>query len=78
MDAGDPNVPDYIDNLKNVLATENILISNILVTHWHHDHIGGVSDVLKIVKGPCDVWKFPRLDAPDVYDEVFYISKFSF
>ena len=39
-------MPEYITHLKNVLVDERILIDNIIVSHWHHDHIGGVLDVL--------------------------------
>lgn len=72
MDTGDANHPQYIENLQKVLQTENASIETILLTHWHHDHIGGVSDVLQILDAPqrCKIWKFPRTDAPDVYPEI--------
>lgn len=46
-DTGEPKKPEYIKHLKTVLANERATISDIIVTHWHHDHIGGVQDVLK-------------------------------
>lgn len=58
MDTGDPNKPQYIDNLRKVLATENASIETILLSHWHHDHIGGVKDILPILnpeQGKYDV-----------------------
>lgn len=48
-DTGEPQKPDYIQNLKKVLSDENATISDILLTHWHFDHIGGVKDVLECV-----------------------------
>uniref|UniRef100_A0A1B0EXE7 Metallo-beta-lactamase domain-containing protein n=2 Tax=Lutzomyia longipalpis TaxID=7200 RepID=A0A1B0EXE7_LUTLO len=56
---------------KQVLKDENVAIENILITHWHNDHIGGVKDVLAIeeAKG-CKVWKFPRTDADDHYPDL--------
>lgn len=42
-------MPEYVQHLKTVLNQENATISNIIVTHWHHDHIGGVKDVLKVL-----------------------------
>lgn len=67
LDAGDENVPEYIRHLKKVISDERILINDIIVSHWHHDHIGGVDEVLDIIenKDSCKVWKFPRADAPD-------------
>lgn len=67
LDTGDENVPEYIGHLKQVLADERILINDIIVSHWHHDHIGGVDEVLDIMenKESCKVWKYPRSDAPE-------------
>ncbi|GLG96086.1 Beta-lactamase-like protein 2 homolog [Gryllus bimaculatus] len=59
IDAGDSDVPQYIQNLKTVVSDENIDLEHIIVTHWHHDHIGGVKDVVKNVSN-CNVWKLPR------------------
>lgn len=56
-----------------MLRTENARISAILLTHWHHDHIGGCGDVLRSIDSQlpdnCPVWKFPRTDAPDSYPD---------
>ncbi|KAF2200550.1 Metallo-hydrolase/oxidoreductase [Delitschia confertaspora ATCC 74209] len=38
--------PIWISQLKQVLASENITITAAILTHWHHDHIGGVKDLL--------------------------------
>lgn len=72
MDTGDLDKSLFIENLKNVLQSENASIETILLTHWHHDHIGGVKDVLSILdtNSNCKVWKYPRVDAPDTYDEI--------
>ncbi len=45
IDAGEPGKPDYRSLLKSVLNEHKIEISSIIVTHWHHDHVGGVDDV---------------------------------
>jgi ribonuclease/clavin/mitogillin len=39
--------PEWIQSLKNVLEDEKITVDKALLTHWHHDHIGGVPDLLK-------------------------------
>ncbi|XP_055693507.1 beta-lactamase-like protein 2 homolog [Lutzomyia longipalpis] len=71
LDAGEPDKPKFIEHLRQVLKDENVAIENILITHWHNDHIGGVKDVLAIeeAKG-CKVWKFPRTDADDHYPDL--------
>ena len=33
---------------------------DIVVTHWHHDHIGGVRDVLTLTNAAIPVFKYPR------------------
>ena len=31
--------------LASVLSSEAAILSHVLITHWHHDHVGGVNDV---------------------------------
>lgn len=45
LDTGDKNVSEYQKNLKDVVQTEQVNIEHIVLTHWHHDHIGGVEDL---------------------------------
>nr|CAD7405314.1 unnamed protein product [Timema cristinae] len=60
VDAGDMNVPEYINSLKSVLQEENVELEHIIVTHWHQDHIGGVKNVIENTENgkSCSVWKF--------------------
>ena len=37
--------PVWISSLKKVLQTEQAQVSTVLITHWHHDHVGGISDL---------------------------------
>lgn len=50
LDPSDENVPEYIGHLKKVISDERILINDIIVSHWHHDHIGGVDEVLDVIE----------------------------
>ncbi|XP_037935316.1 beta-lactamase-like protein 2 homolog isoform X2 [Teleopsis dalmanni] len=71
IDTGDLDVPEYITHLKGVLDNEKATIGTIILTHWHHDHIGGVGSIIKsCAENDCKVYKFPRTDAPDVYSEI--------
>ena len=49
LDTGDEGKLEFIASLQKVLKEEDATIEHIIVTHWHHDHIGGVKDVLKLV-----------------------------
>ncbi|XP_075213049.1 endoribonuclease LACTB2 [Lycorma delicatula] len=65
LDTGDAHIPQYINNLKAVLNKNKILLEHIIVTHWHHDHVGGVRDVIETVSPGCKVWKYKRSDVEE-------------
>lgn len=45
VDTGDKDISDYQKNLAEVVQAEQVNIEHIVVTHWHHDHIGGVENL---------------------------------
>ncbi|KAM0727995.1 Endoribonuclease LACTB2 [Formica fusca] len=65
----------YIKLLKNVLNEEKATIEHLVITHWHHDHIGGVEPVRNLLKTlfPSDkqptVWKLPRSSNQEKTDD---------
>ncbi|KAI4465288.1 endoribonuclease lactb2 [Holotrichia oblita] len=67
IDTGDADIPQYINHLKSVLKHEDIDLAHIFITHWHHDHIGGINDVMELTDYTkyCQVWKYPREDKKD-------------
>ena len=35
----------YVEYLRQALTQESCALQGIVVTHWHHDHIGGIPDI---------------------------------
>ncbi|XP_046913945.2 endoribonuclease LACTB2 [Dermatophagoides farinae] len=66
IDCGEPEIPEYIQVLKNVVKENNILLTKILLTHWHPDHVGGTKSVLdEVAHKECKVFKYPNPNADD-------------
>ncbi|RWS16810.1 hypothetical protein B4U79_12821 [Dinothrombium tinctorium] len=57
LDTGDGTKPEYIELLKTTLAANDSIIEAIIVTHWHNDHIGGLSSILNAFKNDYKVYK---------------------
>lgn len=43
--------PVWKESLRKVLGEEQAEVSTVLLTHWHGDHIGGISDLLTLSPG---------------------------
>lgn len=70
IDTGNPDVPEYIENLQSALKKYRCSIQEIVLTHWHIDHVGGINDIYNHVleKKPVPFSKFVRPG----YNEVIF------
>ncbi|GLV45778.1 uncharacterized protein CBL_02798 [Carabus blaptoides fortunei] len=69
IDTGDDDVPQYIIHLRHVLKHEGCDLEHIILTHWHHDHVGGLKNVMETQKN-CKIWKYPRTEPEDLPEGV--------
>jgi len=65
IDSGDEETaPEYTKLLGEVLREEKATIEHLVLTHWHHDHVGGAGPVRDLLKSRKDtklsIWKLPR------------------
>lgn len=66
LDTGENDNKEYISSLVNVLKKQETNVGSIIISHWHHDHVGGLGDVLSSTgKGNQVVHKYPRSNPPD-------------
>ena len=64
IDTADGEQPEFFLNLKKSINFDKFGISGVILTHWHHDHIGGVGTCTASVGGvmkSAEVTKSARL-----------------
>lgn len=70
IDTGESGQEEYLTNLTNVLHDFQCTIESIVLTHWHHDHVGGAhpvrNDVLKGSGESVPLLKFKHSGESDV------------
>ncbi|XP_060553178.1 endoribonuclease LACTB2-like [Ruditapes philippinarum] len=66
VDTGSPGNSEYIKGLQKALTDSCSSIQEIVLTHWHHDHVGGVKQIFSdVLNDEVGVSKFKRLSQPD-------------
>ncbi|XP_037079018.1 LOW QUALITY PROTEIN: endoribonuclease LACTB2-like [Pollicipes pollicipes] len=76
VDTGSASVPEYVDRLERVLREADAELQEVVLTHWHPDHVGGLADIRRrlgaweecnalICVDTCQARKFPRPEAAE-------------
>ncbi|OAA49510.1 Beta-lactamase-like protein [Metarhizium rileyi] len=60
--------PEWIASLKLTLAEEKATIETILISHWHHDHTGGITDIMSEAPKAAIYKRFPELGQREILD----------
>ena len=47
---GEKDWKSYDDLLLSTLKSSNLSVKSIIITHWHHDHLGGCGTVRKLLE----------------------------
>jgi len=70
VDSGEGGKDEWREGLQGVLQEEKCRVQRLLLTHWHHDHVGGVKEVLEMSDNATEVLKWPREEAkePDILE----------
>lgn len=67
--------PQWKSLLQSVLQDEKATVQQALITHWHHDHVGGISDLLKICPQVAVFKHSPEEAQMDIQDgQVFHVE----
>ncbi|XP_065897980.1 endoribonuclease LACTB2-like [Dysidea avara] len=57
VDTGETNKPEYVSLLRETLQQHKTGIHHVLITHRHHDHIGGLEGIFPLLDQPPKVSK---------------------
>ena len=49
--------PAWAVSLRETLEKENATVESALVSHWHHDHVGGIADLIAMSPG-VNIFKY--------------------
>ncbi|KAI9719881.1 MAG: hypothetical protein M1828_006011 [Chrysothrix sp. TS-e1954] len=76
LDTGEGK-PAWIQNIKSTLSAEGASIQTCLLTHWHPDHVGGVTDLQTTSAAPLKIYKHkPALNGHESWHDVINAQRF--
>lgn len=72
IDTGDGQQAEFFLNIKKSINFDKFTLTDIILTHWHDDHIGGVGTctasvggVMKSAEKGARIYKFPRKEGEE-------------
>ncbi|XP_005108821.1 endoribonuclease LACTB2 [Aplysia californica] len=66
VDTGEVDNKEYLDLVKSSLEQQNVELQEIILTHWHHDHVGGVDGICRLFGQKFRTSKLKRLSMADM------------
>jgi len=45
LDTSEENKSDYVEELRKVLKKLDVRLETVLISHWHHDHVGSAGAI---------------------------------
>ena len=69
IDTGEANKPEYVSLLRETLQQHKTTIQHVLITHRHHDHIGGLEGISPLLGQSTKVSKI-KAKQPEAVPEV--------
>ena len=61
VDTGSHGNTEYIKGLQKALTDSCSTIQEIVLTHWHNDHVGGVKQVFSDVLNGINLYQWYKL-----------------
>ncbi len=62
LDAGEGGIPEYVAHLRAAMTAQGVRsLAAIVLTHHHHDHVGGVPEVLAMLRELAGAAEAPRI-----------------
>jgi len=66
IDTGEADNTEYLSSLKSWLSQNSVEVQEIVCTHWHADHVGGIDGICRAFGKNFLTSKMKRLSHPDV------------
>ena len=76
LDTGEGK-PEWIESIKSILSSESVSVQRCLLSHWHSDHVGGVTDFSGLAAPGASIHKnMPAYKGSNSWQDVHESQRF--